>query len=320
MRLGAGIWAVTLAGARRRDAPICNRSFTNPSHAHVNPTGGSLGPFMRTLTRQVVAWGSSPTARPSSAWSEPSSPNKTTNGPKADATSASTSSPDHDSHPNPPNRRTPHSNSAHNPTRRTQNDYTTPQDLTLQPMTPLQPLMQASMKTPSPLHAPEQQPLKPPSPLHPKSSPKTPFSHPQRRQRFQLRLGLRPQRRRRFQPHTDTSAQRRQRFQTTGPPGRQSLTTAPVGGGWAWPGFEATRRAKLAARTARGRAAAHGHTKQPGPTAGPSGTRNTRGATSNIATPHAHTKTPTRNRVGVSEPPVGIEPTTYSLRVNRSAD
>ena len=38
------------------------------------------------------------------------------------------------------------------------------------------------------------------------------------------------------------------------------------------------------------------------------------------ATPHAHTKTPTRNRVGVSEPPVGIEPTTYSLRVNRSAD
>ena len=44
-------------------------------------------------------------------------PNKTTNGPKADATSASTSSPNHDSHHNPPNRRTPHSNSAHNPTR-----------------------------------------------------------------------------------------------------------------------------------------------------------------------------------------------------------
>ena len=76
-------------------------------------------------------WGSSPTARPSSAWSEPSSPNKTTNGPKADATSASTSSPNHDSHPNPPNRRNPHSNSAHNPPRRTHNDYTTPQDLTV---------------------------------------------------------------------------------------------------------------------------------------------------------------------------------------------
>ena len=53
----------------------------------------------------------------------------------------------------------------------------------------------------------------------------------------------------------------------------------PVGGGGAWPGFEPTRRAKLAARTARGRAAAHGHTKQPGPTAGPDGARNTSGAT-----------------------------------------
>ena len=39
----------------------------------------------------------------------------------------------------------------------------------------------------------------------------------------------------------------------------------PVGGGRAWPGFEATRRAKLVARTARGRAAAHGHTQRPGP-------------------------------------------------------
>ena len=38
---------------------------------------------------------------------------------------------------------------------------------------------------------------------------------------------------------------------------------APVGGGGAWPGFETTRRAKLAARTASGRAAAHGCIKQP---------------------------------------------------------
>ena len=38
---------------------------------------------------------------------------------------------------------------------------------------------------------------------------------------------------------------------------------APVGGGRAWPDNEPTRRAKLAARTASGRAAAHGHTKQP---------------------------------------------------------
>ena len=41
---------------------------------------------------------------------------------------------------------------------------------------------------------------------------------------------------------------------------------APVGGGGAWPGFETTPRRRLAARTASGRAAAHGHTKQPGPT------------------------------------------------------
>ena len=52
---------------------------------------------------------------------------------------------------------------------------------TMLPMTPLQPLMQASMK--------------PPSPLHPKTAPKPPISHPQRRWRFQLRLDLRPQRR-----------------------------------------------------------------------------------------------------------------------------
>ena len=54
----------------------------------------------------------------------------------------------------------------------------------------------------------------------------------------------------------------------TGGPGqasRRGLAAVPVGGGGAWPGFETTRRAKLAARTARGRAAAHGHTKQPGP-------------------------------------------------------
>ena len=82
---------------------------------------------------------------------------------------------------------------------------------TLKPMTPLQPLIQASMKPPSPLHAPEQQPLKPPSPLQPKNAPKTPISHPQRRCRFQLGLGQREQRRHRFHakyprhPHVATS-------------------------------------------------------------------------------------------------------------------
>ena len=59
----------------------------------------------------------------------------------------------------------------------------------------------------------------------------------------------------------------------TGGPGcgargrRRGLAAVPVGGGGAWLGFEATRRAKLAARTARGRAAAHGHNQQPSPTA-----------------------------------------------------
>ena len=43
------------------------------------------------------------------------------------------------------------------------------------------------------------------------------------------------------------------------------LAAVPVGGCWAWPGFETTRRAELAARTASGQAAAHGHIEQPGP-------------------------------------------------------
>ena len=69
---------------------------------------------------------------------------------------------------------------------------------TLKPMTPLQPLMQASMKPPSPMLTPEQQPLKQPSPLQPNNTPKTPVSHPQRRWRFQ--------------PQAHTSKQRRHRF------------------------------------------------------------------------------------------------------------
>ena len=47
---------------------------------------------------------------------------------------------------------------------------------TLKPMTPLQPLMQASMKPPSPMLTPEQQPLKPPSPLQPKTRQNARFS------------------------------------------------------------------------------------------------------------------------------------------------
>ena len=44
--------------------------------------------------------------------------------------------------------------------------------------------------------------------------------------------------------------------------GKRGLNTTPVAVG---PGFETTRRAELVARTASGRAAAHGRTKQPGP-------------------------------------------------------
>ena len=81
---------------------------------------------------------------------------------------------------------------------------------------------------------------------------------------------------------------------------RWGLVAVPVGGGGAWPGFEATRRAKLAARTARGRAAAHLHTKQPGPTARCDGVRNTSGATSDTETgrrPSAHRGGHPRGRV-----------------------
>ena len=88
--------------------------------------------------------------------------------------------------------------------------------VTVKPTTPLQPLIQASVKPPSPMQA--------------KNAPKTPNFHPQRRCQFQLRLGRRPQRRWRFQSPTDTSEQRRSRFQTSGPPGRQGLAAAPVGG------------------------------------------------------------------------------------------
>ena len=93
---------------------------------------------------------------------------------------------------------------------------------TMQPMTPLRALMQASMKPPSPMLAPEQQPLKPTTPMQPKNTPKTPNSHPQRRCRFQSRLDRRPQ--------------RRWRFQESGPPGQQGQAAMPMGGGRAWPG------------------------------------------------------------------------------------
>ena len=73
--------------------------------------------------------------------------------------------------------------------------------------------MQANVKPPSPMLAPKQQPLKPPSPLQAKNAPKTPISHPQRRWRFQLGLGLREQRRWWFHLRLALREQRRCRFQ-----------------------------------------------------------------------------------------------------------
>ena len=100
---------------------------------------------------------------------------------------------------------------------------------------------------------------------------------------------------------------------------RQGLAAVPVGGGGAWPGFEPTRRAQLAARTARGRAAAHGHNQQPGPQ------DSTCGATSNTTTG----TTPTRPGIQKTDIRIGcrpvvelggFEPPTFSLRTRRATN
>ena len=101
----------------------------------------------------------------------------------------------------------------------------------------------ATLKPTTPLLAPNKGALKPASPLHPKIAPKTPISHPQRRCRFQSRLGRHPQRRWRFQTRLGRRPQRRWRFQTTGPAGLQGLAAVPVGGGRAWPDRETTHQA-----------------------------------------------------------------------------
>ena len=88
----------------------------------------------------------------------------------------------------------------------------------------------ATLKPTTPLLASNKGALKPASPLHPKIAPKTPISHPQRRWRFQTRLGRRPQ--------------RRWRFQTSGPAGLQGQAAAPMGGGEAWPDRETTRQTR----------------------------------------------------------------------------
>ena len=62
----------------------------------------------------------------------------------------------------------------------------------------------------------------------------------------------------------------------------EGLVAVPVGGGRARAGLEIDHSEPQArVWRSRGRAAAHGCTKQPGPTAGSDGARNTSGATSN---------------------------------------
>ena len=95
----------------------------------------------------------------------------------------------------------------------------------------------------------------------------------------------------------------------------QGQAAATMGGGGAWPDNESTRRAKLAARTASGRAAAHGHTKQPGPTARPDGTRNTSGATSNN-TQH-HERAGHRPRAHQAAPPINAYKNAHPCRGGR---
>ena len=74
-----------------------------------------------------------------------------------------------------------------------------------------------------------------------------------------------------------------QRPGTTGVEGAGGSGGPGRGAGGRWQGLAGLRddapSRRLAARTARGRAAAHRHTQRPGPTAGPDGARNTSGAT-----------------------------------------
>ena len=122
----------------------------------------------------------------------------------------------------------------------------------------------------------------------------------------------------------------------------RGLAAVPVGGGGVWPGFEPTRRAKLAARTASGRAgrAAAGDlsgqqsTKagRPPPTGTPSSpaqkahpTPGTPAATKHYSNRHRNT-TPgiqkTDIRIGC-RPVVelgGFEPPTFSLRTRRATN
>ena len=81
--------------------------------------------------------------------------------------------------------------------------------------------------------------------------------------------------------------------------GLRGPAAGPVGGGRARPGFETTRRAKLAARTASGRAAAHGHNQQPGPGDSTCGAQNTSGNKAPHQRAQAHKKPTSGSDVGL---------------------
>ena len=160
----------------------------------------------------------------------------------------------------------------------------------------------ATLKPTTPLLTPNRGPLKPASPLHPKNAPKTPISHPQRRHRFQPHTDTSKQRRRRFQT-TDPAGLQGQAAVPVGDCGarpdneptprttRRYTKRRRCGGRRrvrrARAGFEIDHsepqarvwrsrgrpgppapgtQAEPHATPSMTRAAAHGHTKQPGPT------------------------------------------------------
>ena len=102
--------------------------------------------------------------------------------------------------------------------------------------------------------------------------------------------------------------------------GPEGQAAVPVGGGRARAGLEIDHSEPQArVWRSRGRAAAHGHTKQPGPIVGASGARNTRGATQQHKTSPRHNKTarPRWGRAAVAvalgfEPRVAVTPHSIS--------
>ena len=151
----------------------------------------------------------------------------------------------------------------------------------------------ATLKPTTPLRAPNKGPLKPTSPLHPNTAPKTPISHPHRRQGFQSHTSTSEQRQWRFQTtaHLADRARRRHPWVAAGPgrasrrrtepdnsdpapqvwrapEGPEGQAAVPEGGGRARAGLEIDHSEPQArVWRSRGRAAAHRHTQRPGPPA-----------------------------------------------------